>query len=237
MLMDPDLEQNRRRRGPLSPSRHWPLAVITGLFVLSACAGGATPTTHRAEILPTPTTAFPATPTNEQATTTSPVVTIDASFALTTVVFGDQGWIEVVNTGLQAANIHGQWIAIHPFYLELPSRIVEVGASVRISLDPDADPELVVCAASLLPALDPAAGEVGLYSSGNFGDPDAIVDYLEWGSGGHFRSTVAIAAGIWDETDVVPMKGNEGGLHITENGETAAEPIDAAEVANPSDTG
>ena len=170
-------------------------------------------------------------------TTTPPVVTIDARFLLSTVVFGDQGWIEVINTGPQAGNIHGHWIAIHPFYLELPSTIVEVGQTVRVSLDPDADPGVVVGAAGLLPVLVAPGGEVGLYSSGNFGDPNSIVDYLEWGSGGHFRSTVAIAAGVWDENSVVPMEGSEGGLRVTEGGDAAAEPVEAAEVATPSDPG
>lgn len=227
--MDPDREHNPRRSAERRPTKHSVIAAIAGVFVLGACAGAATATTQG--------TALPPTPTTEQATTIPPVVTIDATFALTTVVFGDQGWIEVINTGPQAGNIHGHWIAIHPFYLELPSTIVEVGQSVRISLDPNADPGAVVSAAGLLPVLVPSAGEVGLYSNGNFGDPNSIVDYLEWGSGGHFRSTVAIAAGIWDETRVVPMEGTEGGLRITKNGETAAEPIDAAEVATPSDTG
>ncbi len=217
--------------------RHLLVAAIAGVFVLSACAGSATTTTQATELPPTPTTEIPPTPTTEQATTTPLVVTIDASFVLSTVVFGDRGWIEVINTGPQAGNIHGHWIAIHPFYLELPSTIVEVGQSVRISLDPDADPGVVVTAAGLLPVLVAPAGEVGLYSSGNFGDPNSIVDYLEWGTGGHFRSTVAIAAGIWDETSVVPMEGNEGGLRITANGDPAAEPIAAAEVAAPSGPG
>ena len=234
MLMDPDREHNLFPLARLLPKGdlligHLLVAAIAGVFVLSACAGPATTTTQATELPPTPTT--------ELATTTPPVVTIDARFVLSTVVFGDRGWIEVINTGPQAGNVHGHWIAIHPFYLELPSTIVEVGQGVRVSLDPDADPGVVVSAAGLLPVLVAPAGEVGLYSSGNFGDPNSIVDYLEWGSGGHFRSTVAIAAGIWDETRVVPMEGSEGGLRITENGDAAAEPIDAADVATPSDPG
>lgn len=238
-LMDPDREHDRRPRARLFATglllrghrlrEHGLVAAIAGVFVLSACAGSATTTTQATEL--------PSTPTTEQVTTTPPVVTIDARFLLSTVVFGDQGWIEVINTGPQAGNIHGHWIAIHPFYLELPSTIVEVGQTVRVSLDPDADLGVVVGAAGLLPVLVAPAGEVGLYSSGNFGDPNSIVDYLEWGSGGHFRSTVAIAAGIWDENSVVPMEGSEGGLRVTEGGDAAAEPVEAAEVATPSDPG
>lgn len=170
---------------------------------------------------PTDTTAPPAigtgstdSPTTAAVATTVPIVTVDASFAIGTLIFGDEGWIELVNTGPQAGNIHGHWIAIHPYYLELPSAIVEVGQSVVVSLDPIAGGEPLVKAATLLPPLSASGGEVGLYTNGSFGDPGAIVDYVEWGSGGHFRSTVAEAAEIWDETRIVPMVGNEGGLVV-----------------------
>ena len=183
-LMDPDREHDRRPRARFFRTglllrghrlrEHGLVAAIAGVFVLSACAGSATTTTQATELPSTPTTELPSTPTTEQVTTTPPVVTIDVRFLLSTVVFGDQGWIEVINTGPQAGNIHGHWIAIHPFYLELPSTIVEVGQTVRVSLDPDADPGVVVGAAGLLPVLVAPGGEVGLYSSGNFGDPNPL---------------------------------------------------------------
>lgn len=151
-------------------------------------------------------------------TATQPVVSVDASFALGTVVFGEQGRVEVVNTGSQAGNVHGYWIAIHPFYLELPSAIVEVGQRITIAFDPEASPDALVQAAGLLPVIAASDGEVALYSNGNFGDPTAIVDYVEWGTGGHFRSTVAEAAGIWNVERIVPTSGEEGGLIVTHDG-------------------
>ncbi|MCZ6462515.1 MAG: hypothetical protein O6705_09825, partial [Actinobacteria bacterium] len=117
--MDPDREHDRRPRARLFATglllrghrlrEHGLVAAIAGVFVLSACAGSATTTTQATELPATPTTELPATPTTEQVTTTPPVVTIDARFLLSTVVFGDQGWIEVINTGPQAGNIHGHW--------------------------------------------------------------------------------------------------------------------------------
>jgi hypothetical protein len=165
-------------------------------------------------------------------TTTQPVVAVDASFAIGIVAFGDGGWIEVVNTGSQPGNVHGLWIAIHPFYLELPSTIVEVGEAVTVTLDPDADPDAaeLIHAAGLLPVLVASGGEVALYSNGNFGNPEAIVDYVEWGSGGHFRSTVAEAAGIWDAGRVVPMTGNEAGLIV---GDGVPQPLEADLLPSP----
>jgi hypothetical protein len=179
------------------------------VLVAAACSSSAEPTTTVAS-----GTQAPEASSTTEVATTQPIVTTDATFAIDTLVFGDQGWIEIVNAGPQAGNTHGLWIAIHPFYLELPTAIVEVGQSVRVTLDAESDGEALVRAAGLLPTLAPAGGELALYANGTFGDPGAIVDYVEWGSGGHFRSTVAEAAGIWDETRIVPMNGDEGGLQV-----------------------
>jgi hypothetical protein len=48
-------------------------------------------------------------------------------------------------------------------------------------------------------------GELALYIvNGDFGNSGNIVDYVEWGSTGHTRSSVAQAAGIWSGGDFVP---------------------------------
>jgi len=198
--------------------------IVLALFA-SACSTSpdATSTSATGSGPGVESTAEPTTTT--VVATTQPIVIVDARFAVRRVVFGEQGWIELVNTGPQAGNVHGLWIAIHPFYLELPPSIVEVGQAVVITLGPETGDDVLVEAAGLLPVLAAPDGEIALYSNGNFGDPDAIVDYLEWGSGGHFRSTVAEAAGIWDETRVVTMRGDEGGLLV--NDENVPQPLDA----------
>jgi hypothetical protein len=180
--------------------------LIAAILLAGACSSPAQVTTTAA-----PGTAGATTPT-PATTSTLPIVTVDATFAISKVVFGDAGRIEVVNTGPQAGNIHGHWIAVHPFYLEMPSMIVESGKTVVISLDQEQQRDDWVNAYGLLPILAALGGEVGLYANGQFGDPTAIVDYVEWGSPGHFRSTVAMAAGIWDDSRIVPMAGNEAGL-------------------------
>ena len=183
------------------------LRLVVALTLTAGCAA-TEPTTTAPIVAPT---------TTVLVTTTEPVVSVDATFTLGTVVFGEQGRIDVVNTGSITGNVHGYWIAVHPFYLELPSAIVDVGERVTVSLDPEAT-EALVHADGLLPILEAADGEVGLYSNGNFGDPSAIIDYVEWGSAGHFRSTVAVAAGIWDETKVIATGGDEGGLEPNPDG-------------------
>lgn len=44
-------------------------------------------------------------------------------------------------------------------------------------------------------------GEMGLYQFADFNSPLAMVDYMEWGSGGHFRESVAVNKGIWSTGD------------------------------------
>ncbi len=189
--------------------------LVAGLVALSACSAPA----------PTTTTTQPAADPapSDTSSTTVPIVSVDASFAISRIAFGEEGRIELVNTGPQPGNIHGHWIAIHPFYLELPSRIIESGETVVIALGGEELPEGWVDGVGLLPVLGPAGGEVALYRRGTFGNPDAMVDYVEWGSGGHRRSTVAIAAGLWDEALVIPMAGNEAGLVASADAESRFE--------------
>lgn len=49
-------------------------------------------------------------------------------------------------------------------------------------------------------------GEVALFSGDSFSDPEAMVDYVAWGSSGHEKSPLASEAGLWgpDESVDVP---------------------------------
>lgn len=50
-------------------------------------------------------------------------------------------------------------------------------------------------------------GEVALFSSDSFSDPEAMVDYVAWGSSGHEKASLASEAGLWgpDESVEVPQ--------------------------------
>lgn len=159
-------------------------------------------------------TGVDSTAIDAETTTTTTVVTGDAQFVIGNVVFGDRGSIEVGNLGPDAGDLTGYWLAVDPFYLELPSTVLAAGKSVVVSMDEDADLELVVGAAGLLPPLSASTGEVGLYASGDFGDPAAMVDYLVWGSTQQVRYPVAVAAGLWPEDVVVVVEPSATGLTI-----------------------
>ena len=165
----------------------------------------------------------------EETTTSTTVIIGDARFVIGDVVFGETGSIEVGNLGPDAGDLTGHWLAVHPFYLELPSTILTSGTSVVVSVDEAADPELVVAAAGLLPALQASSGEAGLYRSGDFGDPDAMVDYVAWGSTNQVRFATAVAAGLWPEDQVVTVDETTTRLAIADRSESGPQgwtPVD-----------
>jgi hypothetical protein len=198
-------------------------AAIAILLLVTACSGGSgDPNSDDGPILEstppssTATTVADSAESDGETTTSTTLVTGDAQFVIGDVVFGDLGSIEVGNLGPDAGDLTGHWLAVDPFYLEMPSTVLAAGRSVVVSMDVDADPDLVVAAAGLLPPLNAASGEVGLYSSGDFGNPAAMVDYLAWGSTDQVRYPVAIAAGLWPEEEVVVVDANATGLAIVD---------------------
>jgi hypothetical protein len=193
------------------------IALLLALVLLAAACSSdgddapatSTPSTEAPQAEAPAATEAPATSapvaTTEGATTV-PVETTpegDASFALTQVVFGDSGYVVVTNIGNGTGDVGGHWLCQRPAYLEIPSTELAPGESVWIAAEDGEDLEpaqgvvAVVPANRSLGAFDVSSGEAALYTSNGFGDSTAIIDYVEWGSGGHGRSSVAVEAGIW----------------------------------------
>lgn len=97
----------------------------------------------------------------------------------------------VTNLGTGNFDLKGHWICNRPAYAELPGDVLQPGEFVEVSLD----------------GFSPDAGEVAVYSSDRFGDKEALLAYVGWGSGGG-RQSIAVEAGIWSGEPVAPG-GNE----------------------------
>lgn len=104
---------------------------------------------------------------------------------------GQDGHIELFNGTDGTLDVSGYWLCNFPTYAQLFTLTIECGELLM-----DAGDYLVVSGFTGFNATD---GELGLYNSASFGSADAIISYLEYGSAGHQRSGVAIAAGIWTE--------------------------------------
>ena len=105
-------------------------------------------------------------------------------------------WVELTNTGDQMVDVSSLWLCDFPAYDQLSTLNVVCG-----SLDMAPGSVTVVSGWNV----DSSDGELGLYTSTSFGSSSAIIDYVEWGSPNHTRSSVAVNAGIWTAGDIAAL--------------------------------
>ena len=55
-------------------------------------------------------------------------------------------------------------------------------------------------------AVAAADAELGIYVDNQFGSAESLVSYLQWGSAGHGRESVAEAAGLWTAGTFLPAR-------------------------------
>jgi len=123
--------------------------------------------------------------------------------------------VEIKNQGLSTVNITGYRLCNFPSYPSLTSSLVISG-----SLSVPAGGLVLVNGSGL--NLSTVDGELGIYlPSGNFSDPLAIVDYIEWGSSPHARSSTAVAAGTWTTGNFIPIPLAGNTINFDGQGNTA----------------
>ena len=109
-------------------------------------------------------------------------------------IFPD-GTVELKNVGSTTIDVSSYWLCDFPAYemVDSSNLICESGSTIMEPGD--------IIAVDDFNFIDPADGELGLYSSRSFASAEAIVDYVQWGSGSHGRASVAVAAGILSSED------------------------------------
>lgn len=169
-------------------------AVIGVLVVLAAACGDdggsedGSVTTTAASVETTPTSAPPE--------TIAPIPETGVALGdlqLNAVAFGEAGYVEIVNTGSEAVPLAGVYICEFPDYADLGD-VAEVDV-----LEPG---ETTQIAAEHLAGLSADSGEAALYNGDDFDSSDAILSYVQWGTGDHQRASVAAEAGLWPGADV-----------------------------------
>ncbi|MDY8138198.1 spondin domain-containing protein [Aquimarina sp. 2201CG5-10] len=139
------------------------------------------------------------------------------------VQYGNRNLVELYNNGEATIDLSTYWLCLGPgTYVQIGDLTPESG---NIEL---AAGELVV-----LPYDMPDdEGGLGLYSMNQFANPDAIMDFVQWGAGGSARENVAVSAGIWTAGDFVPtVRLNSYSIEYDGEGDTSA---DWSEEVNPS---
>jgi len=195
--------------------------IVTALFLITAACGdtSTTSTTSAPDVsqisAPTSTEA-PATepPTTDPPTTTAPSSTTTAAttsavptggnpaIQIDEIVFAGSPYVIITNRGDGVGSTEGHFLCRFPDYYELPAVELLPGERLAVPLGQEEIPDLIGVVAvadvrSPLGSISASDDELGLYSRNEFNSDDAIIDYVEWGSAGHARSNVAIAAGIW----------------------------------------
>ena len=100
------------------------------------------------------------------------------------------GTIELHNIGMEAADASGLILCNRPAYQAVGELEVVSG-----DLMVPADGLLVV----VWDAVAAAEAELGIYIDNQFGNAESLISYIEWGSAGHGRESVAVEAGLWSE--------------------------------------
>ena len=121
------------------------------------------------------------------------VFTINAQVIISEIF--TNGTFELTNTSNIEIDVSDFWVCDFPAYEQLQDLDVECGSLIILPGD-----QLVI---SGFTAVDIDDSELGLYINSAFGSSNSIISYVEWGSTGHFRSNVAVQAGIWTAGDFV----------------------------------
>ena len=102
------------------------------------------------------------------------------------------GTIELHNVGMEAADASGHILCNRPAYAPVGDLEVVSGEMMI-----PADGLLVI----VWDAVAAADAELGIYVDNQFGSAESLVSYLQWGSAGHGRESVAEAAGLGCRSD------------------------------------
>jgi len=194
--------------------------VASVALVAAACSGDdsttvttvttATTTTALTTTTAPPTTAAPTTSAAPTTTTVAPDTTTvvpDGAIVIDSIDF-DSGFIVLRNVGAAEYDLTGHFVCNRPSYVPLPALVLAAGDTVEIETT-----GLGVNAGN---------GELGVYTSSDFGSSNDIIRYVEWGNAGHGRSGTAIAAGVWVDGDFV----DNGEANIQSTGD---DPVSSAD--------
>ncbi|MDH3649048.1 MAG: T9SS type A sorting domain-containing protein, partial [Saprospiraceae bacterium] len=125
--------------------------------------------------------------------------------------------VEIKNVGTAAQDISSLWLCQFPSYVQFSDMTITCQGG-DLMLDSG---EVVAFQAPF--SFQASDGELAIYSTNSFGSSSAIVDYVEWGSTGHERSSVAQSAGIWPSGDFVAAFAGSNSISYDGEGDAASD--------------
>lgn len=192
------------------------LAVISVLSLLAAACGDDSSSDGEEGVGTAPdseTTTTTTTTTVAPTVAPSPETGEDLALEINIVEFGADGFVEIINRGAESATLAGINICQWPNYQDLGDiadvATLDAGGTLQISADQWG-------------GLDAASGEAAIYNGSDFGSPDGMLSYVQWGAGDHQRASVAVGANVWPAADVFVSPDPD--FNSIESGGFASEP-------------
>ena len=124
----------------------------------------------------------------------APQAAPDRGAILSEVQYQDADYVEILNTGSTSVDLSNYWLCLGP------GRYARIGTLTPVNGTID----LPAGEALTLPFAMGDAEGLGLYNTNAFTNPDAMVDFVQWGDAGSARENVAVAAGLWTAGDFLP---------------------------------
>lgn len=207
--------------------RRIPLLVT---LLVTACLSGETVTIGgdtTTTTISAPTTTAPGTSTTAPSLTTSLTTAAatttttprppEAAFTITQVVFGEEGYVEVLNYGGTPGDPGGRWLVQASNQFRLPAVTLQPDDTVWVAVGEGEAQQGAVGIDTV--AVVPAHGAIGELSRrggemmmGAAEDPETPLAYVAWGEGPHDHLDQAAAAGVWEPGGTVDPPFDSFGL-------------------------
>ena len=143
---------------------------------------------------------------------------LSANYVTAQVVINEiseDGRIELKNLGSSAVDVSTYILCNFPAYDEIQDLNTECGNFTIAAGD--------FLTVTNFSAVNGVEGEMGLYTNNNYTNPASLLDYVEWGTSGHQRATIAEAAGIWQVGTFADAIQSGGSLQYDGTGDTSSD--------------
>ncbi|KPM31850.1 Hypothetical protein I595_2350 [Croceitalea dokdonensis DOKDO 023] len=136
------------------------------------------------------------------------------SIVINEVQYGNLNYIELYNNGDTGIDLSNYWLCLGP------GQYAQIGNLSPKSGDINLESGNYVVLPMNMPDTQ---GGLGLYSTNQFTNAEAIVDFVQWGAAGSARENVAVEAGIWTTGDFVPTVGLSASMEYDGEGDAATD--------------
>lgn len=134
--------------------------------------------------------------------------TVGSFLAIHEVGLGPEGYISLTNFTSVPVTTKGLYLCQGADCFALPEAVIKPGSAGKVAVGTGEGMEGVIARGATIGALKQSDGEIALFASDKFDDPQAILVYLQWGSTPHALTELAVKAGLWIESGYAPTSKN-----------------------------